>query len=62
MDIAMCLSPSCPSRARCERHADSGTRPNPYRQTYGGFGPEPGENRCEYFVPAREVKNDARSY
>jgi hypothetical protein len=33
-DIMMCDDPICPLSKRCYRHSDSGTRADPYRQTY----------------------------
>lgn len=48
-DISLCLSPACPARRDCLRHEASGTRPNPHRQTYGGFAPDE-RGKCVHFV------------
>ena len=53
-DIAMCRDDACPSRTGCVRHAASGTRPNPHRQTYAAFHREPGDAECDHYVPQDE--------
>lgn len=40
-DISMCQHPTCRMRRQCYRHADSGTQPSRYRQTYAHFTPGP---------------------
>jgi hypothetical protein len=51
-DIAMCLSVTCPSAAKCYRHeAKPGNR-----QAYANFAPKLYQVRCEYFMPILETK------
>lgn len=52
-DFAMCLSSTCPARADCLRHAESGTRPHPTRQSYSGFKPDE-RGKCDYHAPKGE--------
>ena len=51
-DTSMCLDTACPSRERCYRHPESGTRPDQHLQSYGNFVRVPGADRCEAFVSA----------
>lgn len=37
-DITMCAAKKCKLSDTCYRHADSGTRPDPLRQSYADFG------------------------
>lgn len=53
-DIAMCEHRTCPSRALCYRHADSGTRPG-YWQSYSAFAPAEGADACDRFWPIRST-------
>ena len=48
-DFAMCSAKNCPISKTCRRHADSGTEPDPYRQTYADFQPQPGEVGCDAY-------------
>lgn len=52
MDISMCTHSTCPARKRCERHAESGSRPNEYRQAYGAFHPDE-RGHCNDFIEKR---------
>lgn len=54
-DISMCLALTCPARRDCLRHEASGTRPNPDRQTYGGFAPDE-RGKCDHFVGAERER------
>lgn len=45
-DISMCQNNKCPSFSKCYR---AQAVPTPYRQTYGGFAPSPGEEKCDKF-------------
>lgn len=56
MDIAMCLSETCPSRSLCHRHEASGTRPDPHRQTYTDFQHDPETGKCDDFWPKHPTK------
>jgi hypothetical protein len=38
-DIMMCTSITCENRMNCRRSPDSGTKPNPYRQSWCDFDP-----------------------
>lgn len=37
-DITMCAANNCKLSSKCYRHKDSGTKPNPFRQSYSDFG------------------------
>jgi len=54
-DITMCRNKSCPSRLKCYRFV---AVPNDRRQSYAGFKPEDGENKCEHFTLAVEVERE----
>ena len=45
-DISMCLNETCPDRRLCYRFM---AVPDPNRQSYGDFAPEPEAMRCESF-------------
>jgi len=47
-DISMCTNEDCRKSSLCKRHADSGTLPNVYCQTYITFNPMTDGN-CDYF-------------
>jgi hypothetical protein len=51
-DITMCTAKNCDKSAACYRHEDSGTEPNPYRQSYSDFNPE----NCGHYWPAKYRK------
>lgn len=51
-DISMCMSGNCPLRKQCYRNEASGTKPNPWRQSYAAFGLN-GQGPCLDYVPAR---------
>lgn len=53
-DIAMCANGACPSRAECYRHPASGTRPSLW-QTFAGFAPDVGADRCDHFWPIKPL-------
>ena len=44
----MCSNALCPSKEYCYRFT---TTPNEFRQSYAGFGPEEGEDKCDHFYP-----------
>ncbi len=53
----MCWNKDCPLASQCYRHEASGTKPNPYRQTYGDFDfaiNDEGEAECENFWDRKE--------
>jgi hypothetical protein len=47
-DISMCVNGMCPSKDYCHRYTAT---PSEFRQSYGGFGPEDGEDKCDMFWP-----------
>jgi hypothetical protein len=49
-DISMCANKTCPLRARCYRHEDSGTVPTPRRQSWMAFQPD-ADGNCYAFMP-----------
>lgn len=60
-DISMCAHRNCPLRHNCYRHADSGTKPNPYRQSYAVYTPtidEDGKVGCDDYWPRRDDHAD----
>lgn len=51
----MCMSTICHLRAKCLRHAESGSKPDPTRQTYSQFDVDYAKNKtCEYFIENAE--------
>ena len=52
-NFSMCVSHNCKLRTKCLRHAESGTKPNPARQSYGYFQPD----NCEYFIEKFDEPN-----
>lgn len=50
-DISMCASVECPSRKSCYRHAESGTKPTEWRQSYMAFKPRKGDGKCLAYMP-----------
>lgn len=50
-DITMCYALDCPSRATCERHEDSGTKPNPDRQSWQNYEAQRDDELwCQFYV------------
>lgn len=47
-DITLCLNLDCPSRSHCYRATAT---PNECRQSYAGFTPKTGEDKCEMYWP-----------
>jgi hypothetical protein len=47
-DISLCRNVMCPSKDYCHRYTAT---PSEFRQSYGGFGPEDGEDKCDMFWP-----------
>lgn len=50
-DITMCTATTCPSRHICYRHAASGTKPTPYRQSMASFKYDAATGRCDVYSP-----------
>ena len=53
-DIAMCGDDKCPSRGKCYRHKDGGTKPSEWRQAYMDFQRPADAVKCCDFLPARK--------
>ena len=45
-DISLCRNALCPSKEFCYRYTAT---PSEFRQSYGVFGPEEGEDKCDHF-------------
>ena len=45
-DISMCRNTKCKSKETCYRFK---AKANEYRQTYAGFAPKEGEDKCNYY-------------
>lgn len=46
-DIAKCENEECPSKEQCYRFT---CKPSDFRQSYMGFEPEEGEDKCDGFM------------
>lgn len=58
MDITMCNVIYCDFKKKCYRHAESGTKPNEYRQSYFVFPNDyfvRKEEDCKFYTPIQEV-------
>lgn len=44
----MCRNERCPSKNYCHRYTAT---PSEFIQSYGGFGPEEGDDKCDHFWP-----------
>lgn len=53
-DISMCAAIFCPKSRQCYRHADSGTKPSEYLQSYSSF--TPGEDCIAFWQVSKRVK------
>jgi hypothetical protein len=51
-DISKCSNYHCPSHQQCWRYLAPGSE----RQAYADFKPNEGEEKCEYFMDAKEWK------
>ena len=56
-DISMCSNALCPSKEYCYRFT---VTPTPRKQSYMGFGPEEGEDKCNYFYPNGKDSNKCK--
>jgi len=54
-DITMCASDTCRLRTECYRNEASGTKPDPYQQSYF-ISTQINEDKCEYFSPQHTKK------
>jgi len=52
-DISKCTNTDCPSHQECWRFLAPG---NEHWQAYAAFQPNEGEDKCEYFMDAKEWK------
>jgi len=50
-DISMCENSFCRAKRKCHRFT---AKPSEHRQSYGGFAPPKGEDRCGYFMDNTE--------
>lgn len=58
-DITMCLNEVCPKAKHCYRSEQSGTVPNPWRQSYSEFNINSSTDTCQYYwETTKENKND----
>ena len=62
-DITMCIATNCKKSSTCYRHKDSGTKPDPYWQSWCNFSkeestdPDPVEG-CHYYWKKEGVTNE----
>lgn len=47
-DISLCRNVLCPSKEYCYRATAT---PSEFRQSYAGFSPEEGQDKCDHFYP-----------
>ena len=50
-DICMCANSGCPRAKSCRRSPESGTKPNPYWQSWFVDLPYDAQEGCEHFWP-----------
>lgn len=50
-DITMCGDMDCPMANNCYRNEKSGTKPNPYRQSFFMDSPRKEDGTCDYEAP-----------
>ena len=46
-DISMCKNTNCKSKDKCYRFT---VKPSEFRQSYAGFKPNKGEDKCDNFI------------
>lgn len=52
-DISMCTNSSCPLKDKYYRQQAT---PNPIRQAYSWFAPDPQTGDCKYFYPIDSIQ------